>query len=81
MTFNGMPDPTFDDFVNEQIYRAVLLLQTAVDDHPWSRRMTRADSEAVATISKKLFDIGNALYLANQDFKNKYFKDDTGSGE
>jgi hypothetical protein len=54
----------------EQIYNEMNFLHSRMEEHMWSRSLTKYDSDFIGIIEKKLQEISNSLYRYNhkEDF-------------
>lgn len=50
-------------------YNYTLRLKNNMENHSWSRRQTRYDSEAIATLCSDLMNISNGIFEAREHLK------------
>ncbi len=55
--------------LEETIYNKIRHLQTAIEEHGWSRQQTNYDSRFIGLICKQLLEVGNDVYLFRQALK------------
>lgn len=48
--------------MSEKLYWEILKTINLINDHPWSRRISREDSEAIALLRKRLTRLANEMY-------------------